>query len=121
MWVARDKNGNLSLFNERPERYFNVWMQRYSIEVSIGDLNPTLFPDLRWEDEPLEVELRADDKHDIKESIKDYAQREVLRLVHKWINDVLTQYDITDNGYTIDASDLELNFERYCKEMKCHY
>lgn len=57
MWVARDKAGNLCLFNECPERIFDVWMQRESIEVCIGEIHPALFPDLRWEDEPIEVEL----------------------------------------------------------------
>ncbi len=57
IWIARDKDGTLHLFSECPVRYFNVWMQRLSIEVCIGELPTALFPDLKWEDEPIEVKL----------------------------------------------------------------
>lgn len=57
MWVARDKNRTLYLFKKCPSRCFNIWMQRLSIEVYIGELPTALFHDLKWEDEPIEVEL----------------------------------------------------------------
>lgn len=55
MWVARDKNGTLKLFDSMPKRgelcgeWFNAWCFK---------LNNDLFPDLKWEDEPIEVELK---------------------------------------------------------------
>lgn len=54
-WVARHKNNRtLGLYSTCPKRNdtFGSW---------VGDLSnfiePTLFPSLRWEDEPIEVEL----------------------------------------------------------------
>lgn len=117
MYVARDKNKSLWLFVDKPKRsQNNDWWRTSSQDDECLEINGDLFPDLSWEDEPLEVELRADDKHDIIESIKNSARKEVLRLAQKWINNVLTQFDITDNGYTIDARDLERNLERYYNE-----
>lgn len=57
-WVARDSNESLYLFCLKPERvrYLGssdgVWMSR-----TIEKLDLTLFPDLTWESDPLEVEL----------------------------------------------------------------
>lgn len=122
MWVARDKDERLWLFIDKPIRsQKNDWWEVDTQNSLLRDddcmeISGDLFHELRWEDEPLEVELRADDKHDIIESIKDSARKEVLRLAQKWINNVLTQFDITDNGYTIDARDLERNLERYYNE-----
>lgn len=122
MYVARDKDERLWLFIDKPIRsQKNGWWEVDTQNSLLRDddcmeIDGDLFLELRWEDEPLEVELRADDKHDIIESIKDSARKEVLRLAQKWINNVLTQFDITDNGYTIDARDLERNLERYYNE-----
>lgn len=122
MYVARDKNKSLWLFIDKPKRsQTNGWWEVDTQNSLLRDddclqIDEELFPELRWQDEPIEVELRADDKHDIIESIKDSARKEVLRLAQKWINNVLTQFDITDNGYTIDARDLERNLERYYNE-----
>lgn len=57
-WVARDKMGTTCLYNECPERYnapINEWgadnpLQYYRIPDE-------LFPDLTWDDDPIEVEL----------------------------------------------------------------
>lgn len=67
MWVARDKDGYLSLFTDKPPRrgkdigfHSERW---YYDTASISEftdsmkLNPKLFPDLTWNDEPVEVEL----------------------------------------------------------------
>lgn len=119
MYVARDKDECLWLFIDKPIRsQKNGWWEVDTQNSLLRDddcmeIDGDIFPDLRWEDEPLEVELRADDKHDIIESIKDSARKEVLRLAQKWINNVFTQFDITDNGYTIDARELERNLESY--------
>jgi len=51
MFVARDKTGNLYLFGRKPERTLAYW-------ASSGfgfPLNNADFPDLKWEDEPMEV------------------------------------------------------------------
>lgn len=62
LWIARDKNGDLSLFDEMPIRTFKRWsvdcadslMESHPIE-----LDKHLFPEVKWEDdEPTEVELK---------------------------------------------------------------
>ena len=56
LWVARDKNGKLCLYETKPERDYDVkiWQAAW---FYIGVLH-NLFPDLTWEDEPMEVEIR---------------------------------------------------------------
>lgn len=55
MWVARDAWGYLKGFMELPSRFVEdgEW---YSPEDDFN-LPKILFPNLKWEDEPLEVEL----------------------------------------------------------------
>lgn len=72
MWVAKDKDGRLSLFTNKPYRGENVGGndERWYV-VSISEftdsmkLNPKLFPDLTWNDEPIEVELVIKKGNDI--------------------------------------------------------
>jgi len=64
-WIARDDDGTLAIHYEKPRRvcYQNgnimpdgtpwVWEN----EAGYGLLPVKIFPDLKWEDEPLEVEL----------------------------------------------------------------
>lgn len=54
-WVARDKCGELYFFKERPTRSEYVWSCPVCSCRPIKDKK--VFPDLRWEDEPIEVEL----------------------------------------------------------------
>lgn len=57
-WVARDKRGYIFLSYGKPRRTTNsscnFWVRR---EGETYELPNTLFPSLRWEDEPIEVEL----------------------------------------------------------------
>lgn len=51
--VARDEDGCLKFFDEKPIREENFW-------INTGDqiqLKEELFPDVTWESEPIEVEL----------------------------------------------------------------
>jgi hypothetical protein len=52
-WVARDEDGLLALYEERPIRRNREWMS----SMNFFTLDHELFPDLKWEDEPIEVEL----------------------------------------------------------------
>lgn len=56
MWIARDKDGTLCVYPyEKPKRITMSWIdsfERYFI------IDKRKFPDLRWEDEPIEVELK---------------------------------------------------------------
>ena len=55
MYVARDKNGSLWLYSKKPyrEEYYGGW---YSVGVNL-EINSEEFPELKWEDEPIEVKL----------------------------------------------------------------
>ena len=55
MWIARDKDGELTLFSNKPHRYTEVWWNDEFNDTMI--LNQNMFPNLTWEDEPIEVEL----------------------------------------------------------------
>ena len=55
MYVARDKNGMLFLFKIKPVRMGDIWSwDEYSYVLDYD-----MFPNLKWEDEPLEVNLVA--------------------------------------------------------------
>lgn len=54
-WVARDRNGSLSLFQGYPERQENLGYWRdCQDEFGLAD---TDFPSLTWQDDPIEVEI----------------------------------------------------------------
>lgn len=55
-WVARDKKGQaLCFYTIRPTRSEHVWSCPVHSCCPIKDKK--VFPDLKWEDEPIEVEL----------------------------------------------------------------
>lgn len=55
MYVARDKKGVLFLFKTKPVRMDDTWSwDEYSYA-----LDSDMFPNLKWEDEPLRVNLVA--------------------------------------------------------------
>ena len=55
LWVARDWDGMLYVYFNKPIRD-TVWKEWNSDEDSLS-IDDSLFPDLTWEDEPLEVML----------------------------------------------------------------
>lgn len=56
-WVARDKRGTLNFFRAHPRRITDSRGEEYWIgHVRMKQPNE-FFPDLKWEDEPIEVEL----------------------------------------------------------------
>ena len=54
LWVARDKNGFLFAYEGKPARCDNQkeWIGRF-----FSSMKNSYFPDLKWEDEPIEIEL----------------------------------------------------------------
>lgn len=55
LYVARDKNGGLYLYTERPKKDTAFW---YIGSDYFSKLDSNLFPEVKWEDEePTEVEL----------------------------------------------------------------
>ena len=55
LWVARDKNGFLFSYEDKPTRCDN---QKEWIGLFFSSMKNSYFHDLKWEDEPIEVELR---------------------------------------------------------------
>ena len=57
LWVAREKRGGLFLYETKPilDYDFGIW---FSDSDCMGTISRAFFPDLTWEDEPIEVELR---------------------------------------------------------------
>ena len=55
LWVARDKNGFLFAYEDKPTRRDNQreWLGRF-----LTSMKNSYFPNLTWEDEPIEIELR---------------------------------------------------------------
>lgn len=57
-WIARDFDGSLYHYSEKPLRDENndQWATPNS-EVSYGELPPKMFPEITWDDEPRKVEI----------------------------------------------------------------
>lgn len=57
-WVARASDGHLALFKRKPDR--EIYMRSNNglwFGGSMTELDSSLFPDLTWDDDPIEVEL----------------------------------------------------------------
>ena len=60
MWIARDKNKMLYVFEEKPikNKRFESWTP-LSADENFMEINPNLFPEVQWEDEePRELILK---------------------------------------------------------------
>ena len=55
-WMARDKDGNLFAYKDKPTRGDN--RKEWFAEKFLSSMENSFFPDLTWEDEPIKVELR---------------------------------------------------------------
>ena len=71
LWVAREKSGGLFLYKTKPilDYDFGIW---FSDLDCMGTISKNLFPELKWEDEPIEVELRPAIT-DIEAKAEEYA------------------------------------------------
>lgn len=61
MWVARDQDGQLFLYISKPWRYSDGsydWSNAWNNNDPAIPIDENLFPDLKWTDEPLKVELK---------------------------------------------------------------
>ena len=58
MWIARDKNEDLGLFNSKPELCVNFY---YNGEPFFC-IDKTLFPEVTFEEGPVEIELKIKTK-----------------------------------------------------------
>jgi hypothetical protein len=57
MYLARDINGDLYLFNELPHRGNECWWAESGIDGTYLKLDKALYPEVTWDREPLPVEL----------------------------------------------------------------
>lgn len=82
-WVARDKDGNLFAYNDKPTRCDN--QKEWFAEKFLFSMENSFFPELTWEDEPLEVELRPTTTY-LDEMAREYANsitdnKEIRRII----------------------------------------
>jgi hypothetical protein len=57
MYLARDKNHELYLFNDKPHRGKDCWWAEAGVDGTYLKLDQTLYPEVIWESEPLPVHL----------------------------------------------------------------
>jgi len=57
MYIARDKNNDLYLFNELPSRGNECWWASKEIDGTYLRLNKSLYPEVTWDSEPLRAEI----------------------------------------------------------------
>lgn len=53
LWIARFKNGELFLFRRKPKREQSWWN-----EIALVELGSEEFPEVTWENSPLQVEIK---------------------------------------------------------------
>ena len=54
VWIARDKEGTLNLFDRKPVKFGDYWDSFWDRH----ELNKELYPEITWETEPIEFELK---------------------------------------------------------------
>ncbi len=57
MFIARDKDKHLYLFNELPKRGSECWWAESGLDGTYLRLEDSLYPEITWESEPLPVAL----------------------------------------------------------------
>lgn len=62
MYIARDEDGRLTLFDVKPEKVVSQFKRGYTWVVPRGyanhiSLNPRFYPEVTFENSPMEVEL----------------------------------------------------------------
>lgn len=105
LWIARDKDGTLRLFDTIPvkheEGYWTSPRGYYDIE-----LNSSLFPEVTWENSPKKIEL---------------VEEDFVEKACKWLDDNLyTTHDMFNNTGvdSVDGYTVEKLIEEFKKAMK---
>ncbi len=57
MYVARDKNGDLYLFNEMPKKGNECWWAESGLDGTYLRLEKSLYPEVTWDTAPYQVRL----------------------------------------------------------------
>lgn len=59
MWIARDKNGELRLHQEKPIKIFDQWSSIGDVEL-VSLVDKSFFSEVKWSDkEPMELVLKS--------------------------------------------------------------
>lgn len=92
MWIARDTDGTLKGYNERPIREGTWWQIRHYLENEYYQdtiiLDRTLFPNLTWEDEPVEVVIKDKLLEDvIANTTQGVTKKELIKLLADFPDD----------------------------------
>ena len=70
MWIAREENGELLLFAEKPIHNFHTksYMNQsgWCDGCYIGELESDIFPEVTFENSPIEVELKLKNRNENK-------------------------------------------------------
>lgn len=89
MWVARDKDNSLYLYNTKPYKRGTIW----ETDNACMYVSENLFPEIKWEDEePLEVEIVPKGSAKI---IQDSLERFVIENLDKEVTVNLSGTNIT--------------------------
>jgi len=59
MYIARDKNNDLYLFNELPDRGNECWWAPSGVDGTYLRLDKSLFPEVTWDSGLLKVEIEV--------------------------------------------------------------
>ena len=59
MYIARDKNNDLYLFNELPGRGNECWWAPSGVDGTYLRLDKSLFPEVTWDSGLLKVEIEV--------------------------------------------------------------
>ena len=57
MYIARDKNNDLYLFNDLPNRGHECWWASKEVDGTYLRLDKSLHPEVTWDSEPLRAEI----------------------------------------------------------------
>lgn len=59
IWIARDKDAlKCRMFSNKPTRFDDHWVDGQCSHEPSFSLFSTMYPNQKWEDEPMEIELK---------------------------------------------------------------
>lgn len=88
MRIARDKSGRLFLYYTKPKRRKDNWHKKGTPYLQ---LDKTLFPELKWEDDPVEVKLVPSTAEVIVVPSQEEIEAKAMKLATAMTDDSLWQ------------------------------
>lgn len=116
LWLARDKNGGLYLFQLKPKRVGSYWdneVEDFGYTECI-ELNPKYFKYVTWENSPVEFDLVEVNPitEGLKKELEEFdghpntlARRDRMTEIVNFYN----QKDLSENGYQSVVRKIEFN------------